>query len=86
MTHAWVDERLIVPEDWARARGIMKRRVAREAAGSEDRGIVMLFRLFVKRMWMPPERTYEVPVSSEKRMAVNEGTVYFPPKETRKRT
>lgn len=50
MTHTEVDERLMVPEDWARANGVMKMRKAREVKDSEARGIAMLFHLFVKRM------------------------------------
>lgn len=59
MIHAEVDENLMIPEDWARARGVMKRREVILATDREDRGIAMLFRLFIKRMWIPPERTYE---------------------------
>lgn len=50
MIHAEVDENLMIPEDWARARGVTKRREVSPATDREDRGITMLFRLFVRRM------------------------------------
>lgn len=59
MIHAEVGENLMIPEDRARARRVTKRREVSLATDREDRGITMLFRLFVKRMQIPPERTYE---------------------------
>lgn len=59
MIHTEVDENLMIPEDWARAIGVTKMREVSLATDREDRGIVMLFRLFVKRVCIPPERTFE---------------------------